>query len=502
MSTLRLNLLANLLGSGWLAFVQFLAVPLYLQLLGIEGYALIGFFLTLQGALRVLDLGLAATVNRELARYSVDPARTADARDCTRTFEAFYWVGAVVIAAAIWVASPAIALRWLQDGSLPDQTLVSAVGCMGLLAGAQWPLSLYQGALLGLERQALLNSIRAGMATAMAAAGVAVLAAIEPSVTLFFWSQIGVTLVHVAIMRAAVWRSLPAPATPARVRPALFIGVSRFALGISGITLCSLVLTQADKIVLSRLLSLEQFGYYSLASVASSALAAMNAPVFNAVFPRLTVLVAQGRASTLRPLFRLASQGVAVVTVPVALVMAMFSQELVTVWTGNAEAARQVAPILAILALGTALNILMNLPYALQLAHGWTQLALALNLTFAVAIVPALLFAVELHAALGAATVWALVNLAYVAVGVPATHRRLFGDFGWHWFGDVSLILLASTVVVGLWRMSAPPQPSPVAALALVTGAVITGTVASAALSTQLRAWTLGYLAARTGRLA
>ncbi len=49
MTRLRLNVLSNLVGTGWLALVQVLVVPIYLQLLGVEGYGVIGFYLTLQG---------------------------------------------------------------------------------------------------------------------------------------------------------------------------------------------------------------------------------------------------------------------------------------------------------------------------------------------------------------------------------------------------------------------------------------------------------------------
>lgn len=45
-------------------------VPLYIKFLGMEAYGLIGFFATLQALFSILDLGLGATLNRELARAS------------------------------------------------------------------------------------------------------------------------------------------------------------------------------------------------------------------------------------------------------------------------------------------------------------------------------------------------------------------------------------------------------------------------------------------------
>ena len=55
-----------------------------------------------------------------------------------------------------------------------------------------------------------------------------------------------------------------------------------------------LLLVLTDKIVLSRLLTLEEFGYYTLAGVVAASLYLLINPVYNAVFPRLTQLVTLG----------------------------------------------------------------------------------------------------------------------------------------------------------------------------------------------------------------
>ena len=500
MTRLRLNVLSNLVGTGWLALVQILVVPIYLQLLGVEGYGVIGFYLTLQGTLRILDLGLSSTVNRELARYSVNAQMAREARDFTLTFELLYWAISVVVAVVLWFAAPFLVHYWLQAGSIPAGTLEHAVRNMGILAALQWPLSLYQGGLSGLERQPLLNVIRGAMTTMMAVAGVLVLYLIAAEITLFFWSQIVVAAVHVIVTRAALWRNLPRASAQPRIDPALVLKVHRFAAGVTGITLCSVVLAQADKIILSKTLSLEMFGYYTVASVGATALAALSAPIFNAMFPRLTALVAQGHEAAVRPLFRLTSQFVAVATVPAALVISVFAPEILLIWTRNEATAASAAPILAILVIGSALNSLMYVPYALQLAYGWTRLAFTLNLALAAAMVPALLIAVVNYGAIGAAVVWTAVNLLYVVVGIPATHRRLFGDYGAYWFGDLAAIVGASIVVVGSWRLLYLARPSTSAALLVLVAAALTGPLAAAAVSTRIREWTVAYLVGRFGR--
>ena len=64
------NLLAGLASSVWSALVGLAVVPFYLKYLGIEAYGLIGFFATTQAVLSLLDMGMAPTINREVARRS------------------------------------------------------------------------------------------------------------------------------------------------------------------------------------------------------------------------------------------------------------------------------------------------------------------------------------------------------------------------------------------------------------------------------------------------
>ena len=64
MHRLRRNLIANMIGAGWLALSGLIFAPLYIRLLGPEAYGLISFYYLLQAALQVFDFGLSPTMNR------------------------------------------------------------------------------------------------------------------------------------------------------------------------------------------------------------------------------------------------------------------------------------------------------------------------------------------------------------------------------------------------------------------------------------------------------
>ena len=134
--TLSRNLLAGLASSLWSALLGLAVVPLYLRYLGLEAYGLIGFFAMTQAMLQILDLGLAPTINREVARCSA----TGDLKQAGRllhTLAIIYWCVAALIALLVVALAPLISGYWLTSSHLPQATVTHAVMLMGLVVACR-----------------------------------------------------------------------------------------------------------------------------------------------------------------------------------------------------------------------------------------------------------------------------------------------------------------------------------------------------------------------------
>src|SRR5258706_15687801 len=132
-SGLKFGLLANFAGTGWSAVVQLACIPLYIKFMGIEAFGLIGFYLMLQAMLQVLDLGLSPTMNREMARYSVQPEKASEAHDLVRSLEVCYWLIGLVLGAALLAVAPWIASHWIRGSTMPVSSVRQAIMLMALL---------------------------------------------------------------------------------------------------------------------------------------------------------------------------------------------------------------------------------------------------------------------------------------------------------------------------------------------------------------------------------
>src|SRR5207247_2298977 len=163
MRMVRLNILANFIGQGWVALMSLAFIPLYIHFMGIEAYGLVGFYAALQGVLMLLDFGFSTTMNREMARGSTHSEKAQEARNQVRTLEVIYWGIGLVILAGILAGARLVARYWVKADRLSMDTIRQVVMIMGVVSALQWPISFYAGGLMGLQRQGLLNGINATM---------------------------------------------------------------------------------------------------------------------------------------------------------------------------------------------------------------------------------------------------------------------------------------------------------------------------------------------------
>ena len=451
------NLLANYFGTAWAGLMAFAFIPLYVRFLGVEAYGVIGVFTMLQSVFVVLDMGMAPTLSREAARFRAGAHSPQGIRELVHAVERVYWAIAIGVAAGLAVASPWLAGDWLRPQVLATATLAQAVMAMGVVIALRWLGTLYRSAIQGLQDQVWLNLVTASFATLRGLGVIPVLVWLSPTIQAFFVYQAVVTGFEALVLARRMRWLLPAALVPVRFRWLALRGIWRFAAGMTVITLLAVLLSQADKVLLSRLLPLAEFGHYAIASTLAAALYVMVVPLNNAIYPRLTELVVQGGQQQLAAAYHRYCQALTLALVPAALVLAFFSDHLVLLWTRDVELTHAVAPLVSLLAIGNMLNGLMNLPYSLQLAHGWTRLAVTVNLVAVVLLVPAIYIGVQAFGVVAAPVVWIMLNSGYVVIGVPLIHRKLLSTEMWRWYGqDVFMPAFAAFAAAALVRIATP----------------------------------------------
>jgi O-antigen/teichoic acid export membrane protein len=447
---LKRNIIANYIGQGWTALMGLAFIPLYIKFLGIEAYGLIGMFALLTAWLSLLDMGMTPTLSREMARFTGGHHTAQSIRDLLRTIEFIAFGVAALIAGSVALGANWIAGSWLQAETLPVGVVAQAFTLIGLVTALRFIETIYRSSIIGLQRQVLFNVVNSSLATVRGLGAIAVLAWVSPTIQAFFIWQGILSLLTLSILAAITYTSLPRSGHMAHFSRSALRGVWRFAGGMTGITFLALLLTQVDKILLSRLLSLSEYGYYTLAAVVAGALYILISPISQAFYPRLCELYARDDRAELIKTYHMGAQLVSVIAGSAAIVIIVFPETLLRLWTQDNALAARSATVLSLLTLGNLLNGLMWIPYQTQLAHGWTSLAVRINIVAVLFIVPAILWATPRYGAVGAAWVWVCLNAGYVMIGIHFMYRKILTKEKLNWYINDLLVPLCAGLIGAL----------------------------------------------------
>ncbi|GMU44792.1 MAG: lipopolysaccharide biosynthesis protein [Xanthomonadales bacterium] len=430
--SLRHNLLASYLGQTYVALVGVLFIPVYLDLMGAEAYGLIGFHTMLQAWFSLIDAGMSPAVARESARFRAGALAARPFRQLLRTLEWLFLLTATLAGVLLALAAETLAFHWLQAQALAVDQIAGSIRIMALIAALRVCAALYRGVIVGSERLVWLNGFNAVIATLRFVLVIPVLwlGGVSPA-TFFAWQGL-VAAIELLCLATFAYRLLP-PQRGLRAAFASVLPVLRFSAGIAFASLVWIASTNTDKLLLSSLLSLAEYGHFMVAVLAASAVLSVAAPLGSTVLPRMARLEAARESTQLQLLYRRATQLTTVSAGSLAITIALFGRELLWAWSGDEALARAAAPILGPYALGNWLLALAAFAYYLQYAKGRLRLHLMGSGFSLLLLVPATVYATAVAGAPGAAWAWLILNALLLTGWVPIVHRSLLPGLAMAW---------------------------------------------------------------------
>jgi O-antigen/teichoic acid export membrane protein len=293
----------------------------------------------------------------------------------------------------------------------------------------------------------------------------------SPTIFAFALWQLISNVIYCSAARLSLWRALPS--IPDQSQPhfrwQVFRNTWRYAAGMAGMAVVSALLTQADKLAVSKMLSLEMLGYYTLAGALASAPLVLAGPIVLAVFPRLTALVASEDSNGLTRLYHRTSALVAVATIPAGMTLVLFGGDFIRSWTGSALAAERAGVAASFLLGGQLLQAIEVVPSYVALAHGHVTLNLQVNIASVLLIIPLLLFLIMKYGIVGAGSSWLIMSLCTVPPFIYLLHRRFLPGELQEWvLRDMLRPLLAALPVILLARLFFPVPSSRLLTLGLI----------------------------------
>jgi O-antigen/teichoic acid export membrane protein len=450
MTSLSRNIIVNYLSQLYIILVGLAVVPLYLEYMGIEAYGVIGFFTMLQSWMTLLDFGLSQTLGREASKFKAGVRTIGRLKMFLRTLEILFAGIALIVVILSSVIGPWIASSWLHLQTLNTSDVAQCITIVGCILALRLISGVYRGGLFGIERQVLANTISVVSATLKFLAVLPILIWVSPSILVFFLFQLVAAIVEVLLMKWALKKVLPTSKAES-FQWELLREPLQFGAGLAFLSWVWIIISQSDKLILSHLLSMQEYGGFILATTVALGAYALISPLQQAILPRLIVLFEQDQHKKFVLLYRQTTLLMAAILVGIVGVMTVFPAQVLFAWTGNIDVAKSVAEILRLYALSCGFMALAGMPYVLQHARGNLKLHVKGSLLTLSILVPSVILFTLKYGALGAAYALALTNLFLLLFWTPVVHKKFLPEIAWSWLTqDVSPALFIGAIALGI----------------------------------------------------
>lgn len=443
---------AGLLSGAWLALLAFALAPIYVHLLGIESYGLIGLYTAALAVGGIFDVALSSTVSREIAWIQAQPAEQQEVGALLRSVEIVYALAVWGIVLILLVAVSAFGSSWVRASALPADQITGALVLMLLSLAIQLPSGLYTASLIGMHRQARSAAILAGFGTLRGFGAALVAWGVSGDIRGFFLWHVAVGLLQIFWLRRQAWSYVST-----RDRPRFSIASLRLIRYSAGamflITAMGMMLSQMDKLVLAFLVPLESLGHYTLAWSLASGLTIIATPIVQGFSARFSALASAGNQEELGRQINFASQLTCAMVIPPAVTIMLFAESLMLAWVGNSDLAAASAAPLFLLALGTAL-VACTYPSLIALyAKREFKPALRVQSICLLLFFPLLLWLADFLGILGAALCWAIYGVCLFGTYFTLMATRYGNRLALRFLRTFIMVAMGSVVSAGLIKL-------------------------------------------------
>lgn len=433
----------------YLVVISIAILPIYMKYMGAEAYGLVGFFAMLQGLFNLLDFGLTPTISRQTAQYNAGAETALGFRQLFRALSVIFTTIACVGGGLLFYFNHYIADYWLKLENLGQSDVLFSLQIMAFCVALRWMTGLYRGVITGFERIVWLSIINIVIATLRFPGVLLYMYYFGFTIQSFFVFQLMVAVLEFVVLTLKAYVLLPKLNFEAQlgwsfqpVKPIL-----SFALTIAFTSSVWVLLTQLDKFVLSGILPLSEYGYFTLAVLVAGGILQIGVPISSAIMPRMARLQGEKKYQELKAVYLDATEFVTVIVVTAGIVLTVLAKPLLYVWTGDAILSEKAAPILQLYALGNAILTLGAFPYYLQYAKGNLRLHFIGNIVTAIMLIPMMIWAARNYGAIGAGWAWLLIQSLYLLLWVSYVHKMIEPHINVQWFKSF-LPSVCSTAIV------------------------------------------------------
>ncbi|GHZ93417.1 polysaccharide biosynthesis protein [Vibrio cholerae] len=429
-----------MLGQVYVSIVGVIFIPIYIDMLGNEAYGLVAVFSMLQAIFAILDFGLTPTISRETSLYLSGSISSILYKKLRKLlFVIFLGIG-LSFSASLLFLSHHIAMNWLNYETLSAKDVINSIQLMILCCFFRWMSGIYRGVISGAEDfkwLSLFNMISSslkfiGVFLSMMIFGT--------KAEIFFLHQLAVAIIELIILfnkSSKCARNDEPVSDDIKISYTdEFRKIWKFSLSIAFTSGIWLFITQLDKILLSGILSLKEYGYFTVAVLLANGIFMISGPISQAIMPRMASLYAQDKSYDLKQLYMRSTKNVTILAGSASLLIVALPKTILSLWTGDNILSMETANILRLYSIGNMFLTISAFAYYLQYARGNLYYHLFGNTLLLFILTPSIVIAAYYFGSIGAGFVWLIANFLFLFLWVGYVHYKLEPGLHKYWIVD------------------------------------------------------------------
>lgn len=374
-------------------------IPVYVKFFGLELYGIISLFATLNLFLQVLDFGIYPTLIKETSqRYQKTTQYKLE-----KYIKCFLIINLIIALLIILISifsSNYLAEEWFNKSNISKSTISNCLMLIGFQIACRWPILIFQGILFGspIARYGFILNIL--IITINALGSLILLYIFKIGIESFLIWQIISGLFYTLIIYLTCKFKL-AIILKSKIKIRDFKSSFNVSSQLWLVTASAILFSQIDKILLSNLVSLDNYGLYMLAVSAAGILQIVINPFYTIFFPKFSKMFIQKQFNHIHNLYNLLLKLMAAFIFPLGLFLVISSDIFIYLWTRDENLAFLIAPIFNLLLISSIINGINYVPYILQLSYGKNWIPILLNIMSTILMFPFLYIFVSFYGVLG-----------------------------------------------------------------------------------------------------
>ncbi|MDN2667521.1 hypothetical protein BCU90_07615 [Vibrio lentus] len=450
----KYNVISSYLSKFINTILVLVCAPVYISIIGIESYGIISVYMLIQTLMVVLDAGISSTFTRQVA-LSVDDKNKSElvSIHLKAIFIVFFVICLVISTVSLIFPSGLVSVIFPDNNEIDKSVLYDSASLIGLVVGLRWLSGPLKSIYIGCQYLVRLNTINIVVSITKYVGVIPLLYVSDNALIHYFTFQLFLSLVEFIVLLLGANKLFPfinRKLSLNRLKEGKRIYT--FAVTVALSSWLWIGISQIDKILLTKYLSLKEFAYFTLAATLFNSMYLLITPAAQAILPKLALSYGKNINSYYKVFDDVVLKVYAFVA-PVSIFILLYSNEIIYIWLENSLIIDGSNRYIIFYLLATILMLVVNSFYYLQHSQGDLKLHNTFHLFLFLFFVFCMYFGIESYGVLGASVSWLLGAFIYLFLGGVIVFRKHHNRSFYSWlFRYIIPPFFISTAIISLVR--------------------------------------------------